>query len=60
MWEMFYGIAALALVIALWYGTQAHRTRNRANDKITDAAVLAQRRDEENYDPEKFREKLKP
>ena len=36
-----------------------NRTRNRANDKVTEAAVKAQYRDPDNYDPKPFEKQLK-
>ena len=56
---LIYGIGALILIVVLYFGVKASRGRNRANDKITDAAVRAQYKEGDNYDPEKFRRQLK-
>ena len=56
---LIYGLGALILVAALYYGMRLSRGRNRANDKVTDAAVRSQYKDGDNYDPEKFKQELK-
>lgn len=57
--EVLYGLGALILVIALYMGVRMNRTRNKANDKVTDAAVKASYRDPEGYDPKAFEKQLK-
>jgi hypothetical protein len=59
-WETAFAVGAAILLIALIFGVRASRTRRRSNDPITDAAVMAQRRDPEGYDPKPFRERLRP
>lgn len=57
--ELLYGLGGLLLVAALYFGVRMNRTRNKANDKVIDAAVREQYRDPEGYDPKKFENKLK-
>lgn len=38
-WEMLYGVGAIALLCALVYGMVQYKTRNRANDRITEEAT---------------------
>ena len=58
--EIVYGLGGLLLVLALYLGVRMNRTRNRANDAVTDAAVRDQYKNPDGYDPQKFEQKLKP
>ena len=57
--ELLYGLGALLLVGALYLGVRMNRTRNRANDRVTEAAVKEQYRNPDGYDPKTFEKKLK-
>ena len=57
--EWLYGLGALVLVVALYMGVRMNRTRHKVNDKVTDAAVRAQYRDPDGYDPKPFEKQLK-
>lgn len=41
-WEIFFGLGALLLAAALIWGMTRNRTRNRANDPITEATTAEQ------------------
>ncbi len=59
MWETFFGLGILVLFVAIAYGVRMSRSRNRSNDKVTEAAVREQYKDPEHYDPAKFERELK-
>ncbi len=50
--EILWGVGVVLLLAALVYGMVQYRTRNRANDRISDAAAKALYDDPERY-PEK-------
>jgi hypothetical protein len=58
--EIFYGIGAVILAAVIVWAILRNRTRNHANDPITDAATREEYRHPDGYDPEKFRAGLKP
>jgi hypothetical protein len=49
-WELLFGLGALALFLALAWGFIRYKTRNRANDAITEEATRQMREDPEAYD----------
>ena len=55
--EIMYGVGALILLGALFWGTYQYKTRNRRNDRVTEEATRQQYDDPAHY-PEK-REELK-
>jgi hypothetical protein len=55
--EILWGVGAVVLFAVLIYGMIQYKTRNRANDRVSDAATKALYDDPEHY-PEK-REALK-
>lgn len=55
--ETLWGVGAVLLLLALIYGVIQYRTRNRANDPVTDKAAKALYDDPEGYDAK--RETLK-
>lgn len=58
LYEIVFGIGILALLAALAYGFRQYRSRNRANDPVTDQATRAiYREPEAAY--ERDRERLK-
>ena len=50
--EILWGVGVVLLLAALIYGMVQYRTRNRANDRVSDAAAKALYDDPERY-PEK-------
>lgn len=56
--EMLWGVGALLLLVALIYGVIQYRTRNRANDPVSERATKALYDDMDGYDDAK-REALK-
>lgn len=61
-WEVLYGVGALVLVLALAWGTMQSRKRNRANDRVTEAATRESYEHPEAYKQEKkeFEKHVKP
>lgn len=53
-------IGAIILGLVLAWAVFRNQSRNRANDRIGDAAAREQYRHPESYDPEKFRAGLGP
>ncbi|TXH37922.1 MAG: hypothetical protein E6Q98_06295 [Rhodospirillaceae bacterium] len=54
-WEIFFAIGALLLIGGLIWGVSRSKTRNRANDEITQEATRAQ------YEqPEKYEQEIRP
>ena len=51
-WEIAFGLGALVLAAALIWAMQRNRTRNRANDALTEAATRA------DYDHPEAREEI--
>jgi hypothetical protein len=41
-WEIFFGLGALVLLAAIVWGVARNRSRNRANDPLTEAATREQ------------------
>jgi hypothetical protein len=48
-WEILFGVGALLLLAALVYGMIAYKTRNKANDRITEAATREEYRHPNRY-----------
>lgn len=48
-WELFYPIGALLVLAALVYGALQYKSRNRANDRVTEKATREQYRHPETY-----------
>jgi len=61
-WELLWGIGLVGLAIAIAWGSFSYRTRNRANDAVSDeAARLLREHGGERYEREdkpRLREKL--
>lgn len=57
--EVLTGIGIAVLLLAMIVGVMMSRRRNRANDKVTDAAVRAQYSNPDGYDPKSFEKQLK-
>lgn len=55
--EMLWGVGALLLLVALIYGMIQYRTRNRANDPVSEKATKALYDDPDGFDAK--RETLK-
>jgi hypothetical protein len=53
-------IGAIILGLVLAWGIFRNRRRNRANDRIGDAAAREQYQHPNSYDPEKYRAQLGP
>ena len=54
-WEILYALGSAALFFALVYGMWQYKTRNRANDRITDEATREQYTHPDSY-PERREE----
>lgn len=60
--EMLWGLGALLLLAALIYGVIQYRTRNRANDPVSEEAAKALYDDPDGYDRkrEQLKDKVEP
>lgn len=60
--ELFFGLGALALLLALIWGVTQHKRRNRANDALTEEATRAEYSHPETYEEEEagFRDRIRP
>jgi hypothetical protein len=60
--EILYGLGALVLLAVLVWGVTQYRTRNKANDKVTEAATRAQYDHPDTYEREqdRFRDQTRP
>jgi hypothetical protein len=58
--EAFFGIGGAILGFALAWGLFRNQSRNRANDRVGDAAAREQYQHPNSYDPEKYRTQLGP
>lgn len=61
-WELLYGLGALALLAALVWGMARYKSRNRANDAVSETATREEydRPDRYGAEEEAFRAELKP
>jgi hypothetical protein len=61
-WEILYGVGAVVLFVALAYGMIQYKSRNRANDRITDEATRAEYDDPAGYPQrrEELKKELRP
>ena len=61
-YELLYGVGALVLMIALVWGITQYKTRNKANDAVTEAATRAEYDHPETYEQEqdKFEKQVRP
>jgi hypothetical protein len=50
VYELLWGIGAVVLLLALAWGAARYRSRNRANDKITEEATRELYTDPDHYD----------
>jgi len=57
--ELFYGLGAVVLGLAVAWAVFTNKGRSPRNERIGDAATKEQYRHPESYDPEKFRHGLK-
>ncbi len=60
--ELLYGLGAAGLAVGIAYAIYQYRTRNRANDAITEAATREQYSHPEDYEAteEHLRRKVRP
>lgn len=60
--ELFWGIGVIVLGLAIAYGAWQYHTRNRANDKITEAATRESYKHPDLYAAERaeFQQQIKP
>jgi len=60
--EIAYGLGALVLLAALVWGITQYKTRNKANDPITEAATREEYDHPDRYqsEQEKFKDQVKP
>jgi hypothetical protein len=60
--EVFFGIGAAALLAVLVWGMIQYKTRNRANDRVTDKAAEALFDDPQAYDRKRpeFKDQVRP
>jgi hypothetical protein len=61
-WEIIYPIGALLVLAAIAYGAIQYKTRNRANDRVTEEATREQYAHPETYNDrrEELKKKLRP
>ena len=62
IYELSWGIGILVLLAALIWGTVQYKTRNKANDRITEEATAAQYKDPDNYEQKRaeLNKRIKP
>lgn len=60
--EILYGLGALVLLAALVWGITQYRTRNKANDALTEAATRAEYDHPDGYsrEQERFKDQARP
>ena len=58
--ELFYGLGAVILGLAVAWALFANKSRSARNQRIGDAATREQYRHPESYEPEQFRRGLTP
>lgn len=60
--ELLYGVGALLLAAALVWGIVQYRTRNKANDALTEAATREEYDHPDTYEQEQddFKKKVRP
>ena len=60
--ELLYGLGALVLLIALVWGITQYKSRNRANDAVTEAATRDEYDHPDTYekDEDEFRKQVRP
>jgi hypothetical protein len=58
--EALWGVGIAVVFVALFWGWSYTRSRNRANDAITEAATKAEYDRPESYDPEKVKRTARP
>lgn len=60
--ELLYGLGALVLLAALVWGFTQYRTRNKANDPLTEAATREEYDHPETYEQEQdeFKKQVRP
>jgi hypothetical protein len=60
--ELLYGLGALVLLAALVWGIVQYKTRNKANDPLTEAATREEYDHPETYEQEqdKFKKQVRP
>ena len=60
--EILYGLGALVLLAALVWGFTQYKTRNKANDAITEAATREEydHPDRYEHEQERFKDRVKP
>lgn len=61
-WEVLFGAGALVIALAIAWGMMRNRTRNRANDPLTEAATREQYDHPKSYAAEQdaYREEVRP
>jgi hypothetical protein len=60
--EIAYGLGALALLVALVWGITQYKTRNKANDPLTEAATREEYDHPDSYSQEqkRFKDQVRP
>ena len=60
--EILYGLGALVLLAVLVWGITQYKTRNKANDPLTEAATREEYDHPETYDreQERFKDQVRP
>jgi hypothetical protein len=60
--ELLYGVGALALLIALVWGITQYKSRNKANDRLTEAATREEYDHPDTYQQKEddFRDQVRP
>ncbi len=58
--ELLYGVGTFILGAVIAWAILRNKYRNRTNDTVTEAATRAEYRHPNSYNPEKFRQELRP
>ena len=60
--ELLYGVGALVLLVALVWGITQYKTRNKANDALTEAATREEYDHPDRYaaEEDEFRKQIRP
>ena len=58
--EILYGLGALVLLAVLVWGVTQYKTRNKANDRVTEAATRDEYDRPDTYDQDRFKDQVRP
>lgn len=58
--EILYGLGALVLLAVLVWGVTQYKTRNKANDRVTEAATRDEYDRPAGYDEDRYKDQVRP